>query len=94
MVTSCRVASLHPMCTWLQPPRWELHQRAAWCWRTRRQASQPGLLALSLATVLGFAPSVTTGHSAAQALLAAGAVHVLQHLNELPDWCLKNHQKT
>ena len=46
------------------------------------------------ATVLGFAPSGTTGHSAAQALLAAGAVHVLQHLNELPDWCLKNHQKT
>ena len=46
------------------------------------------------ATVLGFAPSGTTGHSAAQALLAAGAVHVLQHLSELPDWCLKNHQKS
>ena len=45
------------------------------------------------ATVLGFAPSGTTGHSAAQALLAAGAVHVLQQLHELPDWCLKNHQK-
>lgn len=45
------------------------------------------------ATVLGFAPSGASGHSEAQALLAAGAVQVLQQLHELPDWCLKNHQK-